>query len=129
MELEELEEQLEAEEQGEMFDLDPFDTVVGQEGDESDSEGEGSDDEGDNLSDLSSDAGGDPDDESDQEDVATDFKHIQGMVNKLDSILKVIFDHFDQTHASSDPVLLPLPGTPPSHSESPSISTPTIEAP
>ncbi|PIL37371.1 hypothetical protein GSI_01064 [Ganoderma sinense ZZ0214-1] len=130
VELEELEEALESQEQAEVFDLDPFDTVVGQEGDESDSEGEDSDaDEGDNLSDLSSDAGGDPDDDSDQEDVPTDFKHIQEMVNKLDSILKIIFDHFNQTHASSDPALIPLPGTPTSRSDSPSLSTPTLETP
>ena len=128
VELEELEEALESQEQGEVFDLDPFDTVVGQEGGESGSEAEGSDDEGDNLSDLSSDAGGDLDEDSDQEDVATDFKHIQDMVNKLDSILKIIFDHFNQAHASSDPVLIPLPGTPLSRSSSPSLSTPTIEA-
>ncbi|KAI1796147.1 RNA polymerase I-specific transcription initiation factor RRN3 [Ganoderma leucocontextum] len=129
VELEELEEALESQGQAEMFDLDPFDTVVGQEGDGSDSEGEDSDDEGDNLSDLSSDAGGDPDDDSDPEDVAADFKHIQEMVNKLDSILKIIFDHFNQTHASSDPVLIPLPGTPSSRSDSPSLSTPTVETP
>ena len=130
MELEELEEALESQEQqAEVFDLDPFDTVVGQEGDESDSEGEDSDDEGDNLSDLSSDAGGDPDDDSDQEPVSTDFQHIQEMVNKLDSILKIIFDHFNQTHAASDPVLIPLPGTPTSRSNSPSLSTPTLETP
>ncbi|EJF62363.1 RNA polymerase I-specific transcription initiation factor RRN3 [Dichomitus squalens LYAD-421 SS1] len=127
VELEELEEALESQGQPEVFDLDPFDTVLGQEGDESDSEGEESDDDGDNLSDLSSDAGGDPDDDSDQEDVATDFTHIQGMVNKLDCILKVIFDHFNQTYASSDPVLLPPPGTPSSRSASPSMSTSTIE--
>ncbi|RPD66924.1 RNA polymerase I-specific transcription initiation factor RRN3 [Lentinus tigrinus ALCF2SS1-7] len=132
VELEELEEQLDCEEQSEMFDLDPFDTVVGQEGESSDVEGEDGDDgEDDNLSDLSSDAGGDPDDNEDQEDVATDFKHIQAMVNKLDSILKVIFDHFNQTHASSDPVLPPLPSTPSSssRSDSPSLLTPTLELP
>ena len=130
VELEELEEQLDSEEQNEVFDLDPFDTVVGQEGESSDVEGEDDDDgEDDNLSDLSSDAGGDPDDDENQEDVTTDFKHIQAMVNKLDSMLKVIFDHFNQTHASSDPVLPPLPSTPSSRCDSPSILTPTIEVP
>ncbi|RDX53851.1 RNA polymerase I-specific transcription initiation factor RRN3 [Lentinus brumalis] len=131
VELEELEEQLEAdaEEQSQVFDLDPFDTVVGQDGESSDVEGEDDDDGEDNLSDLSSDAGGDADDDEDQEDVATDFKHIQGMVNKLDSILKVIFDHFNQTHASSDPVLPPLTSTPPSRADSPFMLTPTAELP
>ncbi|EIW61642.1 RNA polymerase I-specific transcription initiation factor RRN3 [Trametes versicolor FP-101664 SS1] len=117
VELEELEEQLESQEQNEMFELDPFDTVLGQEGDESDSDEE--DGEDDNLSDLSSDAGGDPDDETDwQVDETTNFQHIQGMVNKLDSILKIIFDHFNQTHAINDPVLKLLPSTPSSRSDS-----------
>ncbi|KAH9850820.1 RNA polymerase I-specific transcription initiation factor RRN3 [Lenzites betulinus] len=118
VELEELEEQLETQEQNEMFELDPFDTVLGQEGDGSDSEGE-DDGEDENLSDLSSDAGGDPDGDSDQADEATDFQHIQSMVNKLDAILKIIFDHFNQTHAINDPVSKPLPSTPSSRSESP----------
>ena len=129
VDLEELEEHLESEEQGAMFDIDPFDTVVGQEGEDSDSEGEDDDDEGDNLSDLSSDAGGDPDYDEDQEDVATDFKHIQDMVNKLDSILKVIFDHFNQSHAVHDPVLAPLPSTPSSRPDSPGLLTPSVEHP
>lgn len=123
VEMEELEEHLESEEQTPMFDLDPFDTVVGQEAEESDSDGEDEDD-GDNLSDLSSDAGGDPDDDSDQEDVPTDFKHMQEMVNKLDSILKVIFDHFNQSHAAHDPALAPLSGTSSSCSDSPGLLTP-----
>ena len=128
VELEELEEQLEAEEQNGVFDLDPFDTVLGQEGEEdSDSDGEGDDDDGDNLSDLSSDAGGDLDDEEDQEDVATDFKHIQGMVNKLDAILKVMFDHFNKTHATTDP-FAPLTGTPSSRPGSP-LLTPASDVP
>ncbi|KAH9943218.1 RNA polymerase I-specific transcription initiation factor RRN3 [Epithele typhae] len=120
VELEELEEQLESEDHGEMFDLDPFDTVVGQEGEESDSDGEDNDanEDGDNLSDLSSDAGGSPDDDEDEADVETDFKHIQGMVNKLDAILKVVFDHFNKTHAASDPAVIP-PTSPPSRLDSP----------
>ncbi|KAI0353078.1 RNA polymerase I-specific transcription initiation factor RRN3 [Trametes cingulata] len=134
VELEELEEQLESQEQSEMFELDPFDTVLGQEGDDSESDEEDGD-EDDNLSDLSSDAGGDPDDDSDQEDEATDFQHIQSMVNKLDAILKIIFDHFNQTHRDTDPVATPLPSTPSSRSDSPllhadaprSVSPTTVE--
>ncbi|KAI0776211.1 RNA polymerase I-specific transcription initiation factor RRN3, partial [Trametes elegans] len=119
VELEELEEQLESQEQSEMFELDPFDTVLGQEGDESDSDEE-DDDEDDNLSDLSSDAGGDPDDDSDQADETTDYQHIQNMVNKLDAILKIIFDHFNQVHRSTDPIVTPgVPSTPSSRSDSP----------
>ncbi|KAI0638420.1 RNA polymerase I-specific transcription initiation factor RRN3 [Trametes polyzona] len=123
VELEELEEQLESQEQNEVFELDPFDTVLGQEGDESDSDGE--DGEDDNLSDLSSDAGGDQDDDSDQEDEATDFHHIQSMVNKLDAILKIIFDHFNKTHATTDPVARHVPSTPSTRSGSPLSSTET----
>ncbi|KAI0832671.1 RNA polymerase I-specific transcription initiation factor RRN3 [Trametes gibbosa] len=118
VELEELEEQLETQEQNEMFELDPFDTVLGQEGEGSDSDGE-DDGEDDNLSDLSSDAGGDPDGDSDQADEATNFQHIQSMVNKLDAILKIIFDHFNQTHAITDPVNKPLPSMPSSRLQSP----------
>ncbi|OSD04599.1 RNA polymerase I-specific transcription initiation factor RRN3 [Trametes coccinea BRFM310] len=121
VELEELEEHIESQEQS-VFELDPFDTVLGQEGDESDSDEE-DDDEGDNLSDLSSDAGGDPDDDSDQEDQPTDYQHIQNMVNKLDAILKIIFDHFNQTHHTTDPVSPHLPSTPSSRSESPHLPT------
>ncbi|KAI0751039.1 RNA polymerase I-specific transcription initiation factor RRN3 [Daedaleopsis nitida] len=131
VELEELEDHLESEEQGELFELDPFDTVVGQEGEDSDSDGDEDEGDGDNLSDLSSDAG-DPDEDDDQEDVATDFKHIQDMVNKLDSILKIIFDHFNQNHATHDPALAPLPSlpsTPTSRADSPSLLTPFSELP
>ncbi|KAI9000777.1 RNA polymerase I-specific transcription initiation factor RRN3 [Trametes punicea] len=123
VELEELEEQLESQEQSQIFDLDPFDVVLGQEGDESDSEEEEDDEEDDNLSDLSSDAGGDPDDDSDQEEQGTDFQHIQSMVNKLDAILKIIFDHFNQTHSATDPAAPHLPSTPSSRSGSPLLPT------
>ncbi|KAI0650499.1 RNA polymerase I-specific transcription initiation factor RRN3 [Trametes meyenii] len=118
VEIEELEEQLESQDQGEMFEIDPFDTVLGQEGDEHDSDEEDDGDD-DNLSDLSSDAGGDPDDDSDQEDEATDFRHIHSMMHKLDSILKIIFDHFNKTHAITDPVFTPSPSTLSSRSDSP----------
>ncbi|KAK7695390.1 hypothetical protein QCA50_000026 [Cerrena zonata] len=126
-EMEELEEQL-GQEEIEIFDLDPFDTVVGQEGEE-DNEDSDSDGEGDNLSDISSDAGGGDDDDSDVEEIPTDFKHVSEMVNKLDAILKIIFDHFSETHATTDPPILPStstsslgpPGTP---LDSPRISPP-----
>ena len=124
VELEELEEQLEEEDHNAVFELDPFDTVVGQEGDDSDPEDDDDDSsDGDNLSDISSDAGGDPDDEEEQDDVATDFKHIQSMVNKLDAILKVVFDHFNDMHAAMDPAIAPLPATSSSRSDSPTLSS------
>ncbi|KAI0092198.1 RNA polymerase I-specific transcription initiation factor RRN3 [Irpex rosettiformis] len=108
VELEELEEQA-GEDQTEIFDLDPFDTVVGQEG-ESDSE-DGSD-IGDAFSDLSSEADGELDDSDDpQPEELTNFQHVQDMVNKLDAILKNVFDHFAHIRVPSE---LPLqtPSTP-----------------
>ncbi|KAF8524664.1 RNA polymerase I-specific transcription initiation factor RRN3 [Hysterangium stoloniferum] len=71
--------------------LDPFDTVVGEEG--SDSE----DEEEDDLSDISSDAGGDPDDEIVPE-IQQDIAQIRDMVDKLDSMLKLLFDYFHRIH-------------------------------
>lgn len=98
--MEELEEQV-ADEPSELFDFDPFDTVVGQEG-ESDSEDGSDDEDGDNLSDLSSEADGEADDsEEPTQEEPTNFHHVQDMVNKLDAILKNIFDHFTQSHRVS----------------------------
>jgi RNA polymerase I-specific transcription initiation factor RRN3 len=79
-----------------LFELDPFDTVIGQEENDSDSDSDGV---GDNLSDLSSDAG-DMDDESQPFEIATNVKHINDMVKKLDAILTLIFDHFHRAHTS-----------------------------
>jgi len=80
-----------------VFEIDPFDVIVGQEGDNSDSEEE--DDEEDNFSDLSSDAG-DLGDSAPQVALHTNVKHIQDMVKKLDAILTLIFQHFHRTHTS-----------------------------
>lgn len=85
---------------GELFEFDPFDTIVGQEGDSSDDEDEDVDD---GLSDLSSDASSD----SDAEDTPTDMRHIHDMVSKLDAILKLVFDHFNKLHSSMPTVLVP----------------------
>lgn len=85
---------------GELFEFDPFDTIVGQEGDSSDDEDEDVDD---GLSDLSSDASSD----SDAEDTPTDTRHIHDMVSKLDAILKLVFDHFNKLHSSMPTVLVP----------------------
>ncbi|OCH84222.1 RNA polymerase I-specific transcription initiation factor RRN3 [Obba rivulosa] len=117
VELEELEGQLASQDQSEVFELDPFDVVVGQEGedpDSDDSDGD-SDDDGDNFSDLSSDAGGEVDDDTPIDNAPSDFHHVQDMVNKLDAILKNIFDHFNKTHASVAPTPL-LSSTSPSDS-------------
>ena len=108
------------EDQSELFDFDPFDTVVGQEGEE-DSEDETDDENGDNLSDLSSEADGEIDDVDDIREEDMNYQHIQDMVNKLDAILKIVFDHFAQSHmvptspnissGTSSPSLTPLPSS------------------
>ncbi|TFK55617.1 RNA polymerase I-specific transcription initiation factor RRN3 [Heliocybe sulcata] len=119
VELEELEELQDADGQEGVFELDPFDTVVGQEGSDEESDVDEEDD-GDDFSDLSSDAGGQVDEVEEVPEVPTDFHHVQDMVNKLDAILKLIFDHFNRSNAVTplSPVRLqsPLassrPGTP-----------------
>lgn len=121
VEIEELEEEENIQDQ-DVFEIDPFDVVVGQEGDNSDSEDE--DDEEDNFSDLSSDAG-DLGDSEPQVALHTNVKHIQDMVKKLDAILTLVFQHFHRTHTSlsassssntsglpSSAELLPLPPLP-----------------
>lgn len=99
VELEDIEEQV-AEEQSEMFDFDPFDTVLGQEREE-DSDEDSDDEDGDNLSDLSSEADGEVDNSDNVQHESTNFQHVQDMVNKLDAILKNVFDHFTQSHTPS----------------------------
>lgn len=85
---------------------DPFDTIVGQEG--NDSEGE-DDDDGD-FSDLSSDAGGD--DEESPKEVGQDMAHVRDMIAKLDAILKLLFDYFHRKHSS---LITTAHSTSPSH--------------
>ncbi|KAF8204639.1 RNA polymerase I-specific transcription initiation factor RRN3 [Pholiota molesta] len=91
IELEELEEEDSVDEQ-DIFELDPFDTVLGQEPD-LDTSDSGSDDD-DVFSDLSSEA---EDLDNRPVEVPTNTQHIQEMVKKLDAILFLIFEHFDRT--------------------------------
>jgi RNA polymerase I-specific transcription initiation factor RRN3 len=102
VELEDIEEEATHEE--ELFDIDPFDTVIGQDGDDDNSDE--SDDE-DNMSDLSSDAGYMDDDDL-PADLPTNVQHVRDMVKKLDAILKLIFDHLNIRH----PVVTPDALTP-----------------
>ncbi|EKM79897.1 hypothetical protein AGABI1DRAFT_119954 [Agaricus bisporus var. burnettii JB137-S8] len=98
VEIEELEEEETLEEQP-LFELDPFDVVVGQEGPETSdlSDIDDSDEDvGDDFSDLSSEAGLE---EELAPEVLTNMRHIQEMVQKLDSILTLVFDHFKRTSA------------------------------
>ena len=107
VELEELEE--EDEENGAMdhdiFDIDPFDVLVGQEGDgfASDEEDAHSDAESDGFSDISSDAGEEDLDKKHVE-LPTNVKHIQDMVKKLDGILTLVFEHFRKGLEEVSPV-------------------------
>ncbi|OAX39021.1 RNA polymerase I-specific transcription initiation factor RRN3 [Rhizopogon vinicolor AM-OR11-026] len=102
VELEELEDSEPAD--SELFEFDPFDTVIGQEGDSSDDEEDFDDD----LSDLSSDVSSD----SEGEDALTNAKHIHDMVSKLDAILKLVFDHFNKLHSSIPTILVPSSSPP-----------------
>lgn len=111
-------------EEQDIFDIDPFDTVVGQ--DASDDEAEDDDDDDGHLSDISSDAGELDDDLDQPAELPTNTAHIRDMVKKLDCILTLIFDHFQRAYTTinnsiiSSPTahaaLPPLPSLPPNFS-------------
>lgn len=82
-------------ENGDLFDFDPFDAVVGQEGDDEESDIEDGDIDSDVSTDVSSDDGTEGDEEP---ELPSNVRHMQEMVNKLDRILKLIFDHFNRLH-------------------------------
>lgn len=86
-----------------MFELDPFDTVVGQDEDDSDSDNDSDDG---NISEISSDAGS-VDEVPQGPELSVDARHIQEMVGKLDAILTLIFDHFSSFNAAVSPPLSP----------------------
>jgi RNA polymerase I-specific transcription initiation factor RRN3 len=120
VEFEELEASGAALEPADLFDLDPFDTVVGQ---EQLSENEDGSEEGvDDFSDLSSEGGSQGDDHPTPKVEPVDLDRITEMVNKLDAVLKLLLDHFDQqsspspsvpsTPAISSPPLSPTPELP-----------------
>ncbi|KAK2466017.1 hypothetical protein APHAL10511_001659 [Amanita phalloides] len=103
VEIEELEEEDTAQ-QEEVFEIDPFDKVIG-DGDDSSSDSE-SEAESVDFSDLSS---GPEDGDEDVPDLPTNINHIHDMIKKLDLILNLVFEHFAQTHASCVPSRPPLP--------------------
>ncbi|KAJ6538471.1 RNA polymerase I-specific transcription initiation factor RRN3 [Mycena vulgaris] len=103
VELEELEDQNDLDQ--DVFELDPFDTILGQEEADSDSD-DGEDEEG-NMSDLSSDAG----DREAAAETSTDLTHIQDMVKKLDAILTLIFEHFQRAQEAIPSSGAPSPRT------------------
>ncbi|KAF9232157.1 RNA polymerase I-specific transcription initiation factor RRN3-domain-containing protein [Melanogaster broomeanus] len=109
VELEELEEDGTLD-NGDVFEFDPFDVVVGQEGDDEESDAEQEDGDSDGSSDVSTDDGsGNSDGEP---DLPANARHMHDMVNKLDSILKLIFDHFNRLHYITEAVVLSPPSTP-----------------
>lgn len=133
VELEELEA---GQEQAEVFDLDPFDTVVGQEAPNEDEDDDGSEEGGDDFSDLSTEAGSVDNDDAPHIQTPLDVDRITEMVNKLDAILKLLFDHFDRppstvsspsepstpaARTTSSPPLSPFPTSP--HTSPPPPST------
>ncbi|KAF9077097.1 RNA polymerase I-specific transcription initiation factor RRN3 [Rhodocollybia butyracea] len=103
IEIDDIEEAGAVQEQEDVFEIDPFDVVVGQEGDEDDSDTESSDDEFETFSDISSE-GGDMDDDGGLagkiDDLPVNYEHLREMVKKLDAILALVFEHFRATHAA-----------------------------
>ena len=81
---------------GAVFELDPFDTDATIPDDASDDDGS-DEDNFDNLSDLSSEAEGlSDDDELQPKNHQVDLPHIRDMVEKLDSIMKILFEYFSE---------------------------------
>ncbi|KAJ3876973.1 RNA polymerase I-specific transcription initiation factor RRN3 [Lentinula edodes] len=124
IEIDEIEEEVDQEQEG-IFELDPFDVLVGQEGDEENSEEDSSDDEFETFSDISSE-GGDMDDDGGLagriDNLPPNHEHLREMVKKLDSILSLVFEHYEayasivrksneegDTPSPSLPELPPLP--------------------
>ncbi|KAH8984254.1 RNA polymerase I-specific transcription initiation factor RRN3 [Lactarius akahatsu] len=128
VELEELEA---VQEQAEVFDFDPFDTVVGQEPPNDpgeDEDDDGSDDGGDNFSDLSTEAGSQDNDDAPLIHTPVDLDRITEMANKLDDILKLLFDHFNRPPSSTPISASPSEPSTPAHGPSPPLS-PLLSSP
>ena len=87
----------------EVFELDPFDTVVGQE--DVGQEEEAPEDDQDGFSDLSSEAEDPEETTNDSDQFATDFHHVKDMVNKLDTILTLVFDYLNRPSFAVKPAL------------------------
>ncbi|KAJ7228301.1 RNA polymerase I-specific transcription initiation factor RRN3 [Mycena pura] len=123
VELEELEEQNDQDQ--DVFELDPFDTILGQEEDDSDSDSDDGEEDDGEMDDLSSDGG-----DMQTPEIHSDVRHIQDMVKKLDTILTLIFEHFRCTQEAGPvsetdtPTALPpeLPDLPPLPPLTPNLS-------
>ncbi|KAF8969326.1 RNA polymerase I-specific transcription initiation factor RRN3 [Flammula alnicola] len=111
IELEEIEEEGSTDEQ-DVFEIDPFDIVLGQEPDSDDSDFDSDDGDEDAFSDLSSEADLDDLDSKRQVDLPTNVKHIQEMVKKLDAILLLLFEHFERTKTLTGRITTSYPKSP-----------------
>ena len=89
----------------EVFELDPFDIVIGQE--EAEREEGTAEDDQDVFSDLSSEAEDPEEPTNDSDEFTTDFYHIKDMVNKLDTILTLVFDYLNRPSFGVKPLLSP----------------------
>ena len=139
VEIEEIEENFDGAGLEEVFELDPFDTVVGQE--EAEQEEEILEDDQDGFSDLSSEAEDPEDPPHDPDEFTTDFHHVKDMLNKLDTILMLVFDHLnrpsfavepplsiDSPPSESPPLTPPVPRDQPStQPQSTAVSNPELE--
>jgi RNA polymerase I-specific transcription initiation factor RRN3 len=99
VESEDVEQAQQEDDLGEVFELDPFDTVIGEEEELEDEEDDS--DVADDFSDLSSEA--DSEEEAATNDASPDARHVQDMVSKLDSILTLVFDHYHRVNSLSAP--------------------------
>ncbi len=122
-----------SQEQAELFDLDPFDIVVGQEQlSDLAEDDDGSEAGVDGFSDLSSEAADLDDDDAPPRDEPVELGRITEMVNKLDAVLKLLFDHFDQQTSFTSTLTSPSrPSTPATYSPplSPTSTLPTSPHP
>lgn len=111
---------------GEVFPLDIFDVVLGQEGEENESDSDSDSDGELNEDDLSSDAASDhSNSDGPHEEKHMDTKNVRDMVTKLDNILEVVFKHLKRMHFGTN-----RHPSPPSDSQSrTSTPTPTLTSP
>ncbi|KAF9266320.1 RNA polymerase I-specific transcription initiation factor RRN3 [Marasmius fiardii PR-910] len=122
----------ETEQPSDIFDID-LDTVIGQENSdvESDSDGSDSSDDDDAFSDLSSEGGGNFDDDvRTKTDLPMDVKHIAGMAKKLDAILVLVFEHLQRSIGDKPPSIpLSSPGLISVDTSSPLPELPPLDLP
>lgn len=83
------------------------------------------DPEEEHFSDISSEDELDLDEEPVFEEALRDTLHVKEMASKLDSVLKLVFDHLHTTHSSDPPLPPPLSSLNPPHNSIPSLTDTT----